>query len=58
MDLGGGMIISTSQLNMPPGDPIKWWKDEVRVLVKGLGVFRLAYLEAIVRSADARASIQ
>ena len=52
----GDKIVGDSQLNIPDDDADHWWKREVDSLIESLGVFRLAYLETLVRAADAQAS--
>ena len=52
----GDKTVGDSQLNVPEEDVDYWWKKEVDSLLECLGVFRLAYLETLVRSADAQAS--
>ena len=49
----GNEFIEASQLNVPD---VGWWKEEVYELTKNIGVFRLAYLETLIRAADVQAS--
>lgn len=52
----GDEHVEASQLNIPDGDVDGWWKEEVNNLIESIGVFRLAYLETMIRAADAQAS--
>lgn len=50
----GGETVEASRLDIPDTDG--WWKEEVNKLIGEVGVFRLAYLETLIRAADAQAS--
>ena len=62
VDLGDGLHISETKLDMAisqigaRGLEGRSWIDRTLSLLKWLGPFRLAYLEAVVRAADMRAS--
>lgn len=55
VNLGNGEI-EESKLNISDRDAVGWWKGEVRDLIDAIGVFRLSYLEALIRAADVAAS--
>jgi CRISPR-associated endonuclease/helicase Cas3 len=63
VDLGGGFVFGSTQLSLGPmrmgrydGQPS--WVERVIALRDRYGPFRLAYLEALVRAADVRASMR
>lgn len=58
VNLGDGQIVPEAQLKIDAKDIEGWWKEEVCELVESVGVFRLAYLESLVRAADVQASSQ
>ena len=61
VDLGEGLHVPETTLDLSIaqiglGDGGRSWLERSLALLKCLGPFRLAYLEAIVRAADMRAS--
>lgn len=62
-DLGDGLHKETVTLDLEPmllgagGDDSRSWLERMTALRDGLGVFRLAFLEALIRAADVRASM-
>ena len=52
----GDETVAASKLNILEAYADGWWKEEVDSLIKGIGVFRLAYLETLIRAADVQAS--
>ena len=62
VDLGGGVVIPSIVLDLEPmllgmsEDGQRSWLDRMIGLRDRMGVFRLAYLEGLIRAADARAS--
>jgi CRISPR-associated endonuclease/helicase Cas3 len=62
VDLGGGAVIPSIVLDLEPmllgmsEDGRRSWLDRMIGLRDKIGVFRLAYLESLIRAADARAS--
>lgn len=62
-DLGDGLIKEQVSLNLEPmllgasEDGSRSWLERTIALRDELGVFRLAFLEALIRAADMRASM-
>ncbi|MCL6649361.1 MAG: CRISPR-associated helicase Cas3' [Chloroflexi bacterium] len=61
VDLGGGLVVPATRLDLEPvmigtGRAGPSWLERSLSLLETLGPFRLAFLEALVRAADARAS--
>lgn len=62
VDLGDGVVIPSIVLDLEPmllgmsEDGRRSWLDRMLGLRDSIGVFRLAYLESLIRAADARAS--
>lgn len=56
VDLGDGFLISGTPLQFPPQIGAGSWREQVRILLRTLGKFRLAYLETLIRNADEHAS--
>jgi CRISPR-associated endonuclease/helicase Cas3 len=63
VDLGEGLRVSATRLSLAPmamgwHDGAPSWMESAIALRERLGPFRLAYLEALVRAADVRASMR
>src|SRR5205807_2144871 len=61
VDLGGGIVVAARELSLAcmelgGGGEARSWADRMLNLLEDHGPFRLAYLEALVRVADWRAS--
>jgi CRISPR-associated endonuclease/helicase Cas3 len=62
-DLGDGVVIPALTLDLEPlllglsAEGARSWLDRMLALRDRLGVFRLAYLECLIRAADVRASV-
>lgn len=61
VDLGGGLVVPETRLDLDPvmiglGTAGPSWLERSLSLKEGMGPFRLAFLEALMRAADARAS--